>query len=150
MGSNSAHRRAWRCLLLCAIAGAILGCGKDANVGIVKGVVRLDGKPLTTGTVRFVPEAGRAATGEIQSDGSFVLGTWGKSDGAVVGKHRVAIIAFQQTESDGGTRPRDVTAVNPSVKPLVPARYMAIGTSGLTFDVKPGNNPADFDLRTAP
>ena len=33
-------------------------------------------------------------------------------------------------------------------KPLVPERYMAVGTSGLTFEVKPGKNQAEFDLKT--
>lgn len=145
MPSCRARRRTWRCLPLYAIL-AIAGCGGSAKVGYVHGVVRLDGKPLTTGTVRFVPDAGRAASGTIQTDGSFDLGTLGKSDGAVIGKHRVAIIAYQQSVPEEGSRPADVTSVNPNVKPLVPERYMAVGTSRLTFDVKPGSNQADFDL----
>ena len=57
------------------------GCQQDATVARVDGVVRLDGKPLTTGTVRFVPEAGRAATGEIQSDGTL---PWARTENRTV------------------------------------------------------------------
>jgi hypothetical protein len=145
MPSCSAPRRKGTCLSFCAIL-AIAGCGGSATVGYVHGVVRLDGKPLTTGTVRFVPDAGRAASGAIQPDGSFVLGTLAKSDGAAIGKHRVAIIAYQAATPEEDRRPADVTAVNPNVKRLIPERYMAIGTSRLTFDVKPGDNSANFDL----
>jgi hypothetical protein len=35
---------------------------------------------------------------------------------------------------------------NQKSKALVPEHYMSTTTSGLTFDVKPGNNQADFDL----
>ncbi len=126
------------------VLGAMAGCGQETKVGSVHGIVRLDGKPLTTGTVRFVPAAGRAATGEIQSDGTFTLGTYGKSDGALLGTHKVAIIAY---EAAGDGRPA-YEARSQSSKPLVPERYMATGTSRLTFDVKPGNNPAEFDLST--
>jgi hypothetical protein len=135
------------CGLILALLFLSAGCGQDAKLGRVHGVVRIDGKPLATGTVRFVPDAGRAASGQIQSDGTYSLGTYGKADGALIGTHRVAIIAYQKAEvAESNTRPADVTAVNPNVKPLVPARYMAVGTSGLTFEVKPGDNPKDFDL----
>jgi hypothetical protein len=96
---------------------------------------------VTSGTVRFVPEAGRAAAGNIESDGTFNLGTYSRSDGALFGTHKVAIIA---SEASGDIRP--YKARNQKSKPLVPERYMAVGTSGLTFDVKPGDNQADFDL----
>jgi hypothetical protein len=33
---------------------------------------------------------------------------------------------------------------------MVPERYMAVGTSRLTFDVKPGDNQAEFDLESTP
>jgi hypothetical protein len=104
----------------------------------------LDGKPLTSGTVRFVPAAGRSAKGEIQSDGTFRLGTYGETDGAMIGTHQVAIIAVQ-TDPDA---PKDGRMIkgNPKVKSLIPKRYMAAATSGLTADVKPGGNEFNFDL----
>ena len=123
---------------------ALAGCESDSKVGSVQGVVRLDGKPLATGTVRFLPAAGRAASGKIQSDGTFTLGTYKESDGALVGKHQVAIIAFEvgpaPPRTEGGRPPPTPT------KPLVPKRYMAVGTSGLTAEVKPGDNELEFDL----
>jgi hypothetical protein len=120
-----------------------VGCGQDADLGQVHGTVRLDGKPLTSGTVQFVPDAGRPAKGEVQSDGTYTLGTLGSADGAQVGAHRVAIIAY---EASGDSRPAyQARAAN---KPLVPQKYMAVGTSELTFDVKPGDNQADFELKS--
>jgi hypothetical protein len=137
------HWLATSCVAVSALL-ALAGCDSDSKVGSVRGVVRLDGKPLATGTVRFLPKAGRAATGKIRSDGTYRLGTYGESDGALIGKHEVAIIALEigpvPTRTEGGRPPATPT------KPLVPRRYMSPGSSGLTFDVQPGNNQADFDL----
>ena len=133
-------------LLWLALLALLLGCGQDSKLGRVHGVVRLDGEPVNTGTVRFVPEAGRAAEGVIESDGTYTLGTYGNSDGALIGPHKVAIVAY---ESSGNDRPAYAMRGQVS-KPLVPQRYMSIGTSRLTFDVKAGDNQADFDLTTKP
>jgi hypothetical protein len=133
--------------VLCGAAAVFAGCGDDAQVGRVDGIVRLDGSPVTTGTVRFVPGAGRAAEGKIQSDGTFTLGTFGKSDGALVGKHQVVIIAYEPSRRAGGGPP-DFRVPSPKIKPLVPMKYMAPGTSGLTFEVKPGTNHAELDLKS--
>ena len=140
----------WRSLrlLLLVLLSASIGCGEDSKFGNVHGVVRLEGAPVTKGTVRFVPDAGKGAVGTIQSDGTYILGTRGSKDGASIGKHRVAIIAYDTAEVDNGPRPADVTAVNPKVKPLVPQKYMSAGTSGLTFEVKPGDNEANFELKS--
>jgi hypothetical protein len=124
--------------------GTLVGCAQDTSIASVEGVVRLDGKPLASGTVRFVPTAGRAATGSIQSDGSYTLGTYSDSDGALVGMHQVAIVAYQGLDD---ARPA-YEIRTPTSKSLVPERYSAVGTSGLTFEVKPGGNRADFDLTT--
>jgi hypothetical protein len=120
----------------------LIGCGQDSKLGRVHGTVRLDGKPLTNGTVRFVPSAGRAATGTIQSDGTYTLGTYKTSDGALVGTHKASIVA---SEAGSDSRP-PYEAPKQKSKSLIPERYMAAGTSKLTFDVKPGDNTADFDL----
>lgn len=109
----------------------------------VHGIVRLDGEPLSEGTVRFVPDAGRGAQGKIGADGAFTLGTHTESDGASLGKHRVAIISYKvnKIERPGGGRP-----IVTGSTPLVPRRYMAAGTSDLTFEVKSGKNEAVFEL----
>jgi hypothetical protein len=133
-------------ILSLALLASAAGCQHDNSVARVDGVVRLDGKPLTSGAVRFVPEAGRAATGVIQSDGTFTLGTHGKSDGAAIGMHKVAIIAY---DAAGDGRPA-YEVRKPTSKSLVPERYAAVGTSKLTFEVKPGHNQAEFELSTAP
>jgi hypothetical protein len=136
-----------RLLVLLGLVAVLAGCGNDADVAPVDGVVRLDGNPVVSGTVRFLPSAGRAAEGKIQPDGTFTLGTLGESDGALIGTHQVAIIAYEPSRRAAG-RPPDFTVASPKIKPLVPMKYMAPGTSGLVFEVKPGNNHAEFDLKS--
>jgi hypothetical protein len=121
------------------------GCGGSEELARVDGVVRLDGKPLGKGIVTFVPAAGRSASGSLGNDGTFRLGTYGKTDGALVGTHHVTITA---TETPTGPPNFDVD--RPAVRSkdlLVPARYASTSGSGLTFDVKAGErNQAEFDL----
>jgi hypothetical protein len=137
------HRGRFLNVLLMTV-GTLAGCADDAKIARVDGIVRLDGKPLASGRVRFVPAAGRAATGKIQSDGTFTLGTFSESDGALIGTHKVAVISYEAAD-DGRPAYEVRTQIS---KPLVPERYMAVGTSGLTFEVKPGKNEANLDLKT--
>jgi len=130
------------CCLGVALVVSLAGCGQNSRLGRVSGTVRLDGKPVTSGVVQFVPAAGRAATGKIDSDGTYRLGTYGESDGALIGPHKVAIVAY---EAGDDSRPA-YELRNVKRKPLVPTRYMSVGTSGLTADVKPGRNEFTFDL----
>jgi hypothetical protein len=79
-------------LLVCFF---LIGCG-GAPTAPVKGKVMLDGKPVTAGNLTFqlVPEgnsleAGKPATAEVKSDGTFQLTTNRLNDGALIGRHRV-------------------------------------------------------------
>jgi hypothetical protein len=72
----------------------------------VHGTVTLDGQPLSGANVMFAPRArgdevnaGKPAFGQLQPDGSYVLGTYDDEDGAVVGEHSVTIIRV-----GGGTK----------------------------------------------
>jgi hypothetical protein len=127
-----------------ALVGLAAGCGSSENLASVEGIVRLNGEPLSRGIVTFLPEAGRSASGAINSDGTFQLGTYDKADGALVGKHLVTITA---TEAPTGPPNFDVDRPNaPAPQALVPARY-AVAGNGLTFDVKSDEaNHAEFDL----
>ncbi len=117
------------------------GCGASSGemeTASVYGVVTLDGTPLTTGMVYFVPEGGRGAKSKISEDGSYTLGTYGDKDGAIVGRHKVFIIASEGDVAFESEEP---------VKSLVPRRYTNAKTSRLEFEVKAGEtNEAPLEL----
>ena len=76
------------------------GCGDGQfPVRPAKGKILCSGKPVTSGSVTFTPisEAGKPARATVGVDGSFVLSTFGKFDGAIVGKHQVQ---FSLQEAD--------------------------------------------------
>jgi len=114
-----------------ALTLLFLGCGSGhPAVAPVKGKVLLDGQPLHTGSVNTLRGAGRGAHGEIKSDGTFVLRTFAKSDGALLGTHKVAVAAYD------GTGPK--TPETPYGKLLVPQRYTNPETSNLSIEVDSG------------
>ena len=132
--------------ILCGLIAVVVGCGGHGlETERVTGTVTLDGAPLTQGTVSFTPEKGRGATGQIASDGSFTLTPYKKGDGAVLGPHKVAVIAIDR--SGAKTDPGGKESVDLNIKWLIPQRYGNPGTSGLTFEVKPDTkNVANFEL----
>ena len=133
--------------LLVAFGGVLLaGCGGgQPAVAPVSGVVRLNGKPLASGQVTFWPNSGRSAAGFITADGSFRLTTFRDGDGAPVGENRVTIT--EATAAASG--PPDVDRDQPNraaERSPIPAKYASPESSGLTFEVKRGQNTAEFDL----
>ncbi len=73
-----------------------VGCSSSEPTGAltaaVKGKVTFKGQPVTKGTVAFEPDGGgKEAFGTIQPDGTFIMTTYKKEDGAVLGKHRVSV-----------------------------------------------------------
>ncbi|EAQ78733.1 hypothetical protein [Blastopirellula marina] len=64
------------------------GCGSSGGIATapVQGTVTWEGEPVTAGAITFRPSAaGKSASGKIQSDGTFELGTYHETDGAVIG-----------------------------------------------------------------
>lgn len=136
-----AHHRGIAAALLAMIV--FTGCGKTgASVAPVAGKVLIDGQPLASGSVNTLPAGGRGAHGTIQPDGSFSLGTNGPDDGALIGMHRVAVVAYAQSADNGPESPRG--------KSLVPQRYTNAETSGLTIDVKADEDNAPVLELTSP
>lgn len=123
------------------------GCGRSSNLPVraaVTGIVTLDGQPLTTGTVQFIPEATSdgdhpTATGSIGADGRYTLSTdrqAGGGDGAMLGWHHVRIVAV---------KPRAKETDPP--RSLIPTRYNDVKQSRLRFEVKPvDQNQIDLAL----
>ena len=114
-------------LLLAATAAAVLvtGCGDGRPRRVpVSGQVTIDGKPLTTGYIRLVPANARPAGGRIDSEGRFTLTTFEPSDGAVIGEHKVTVIAIES--KNNGT----VMRFN------APAKYVDAATSDVTVTIQ--------------
>lgn len=132
------------------LAAPLVGCrGGDAlPMAKTGGTVTLDGVPLTKGSVRFMPDnskgtRGPMATGQIGSDGKFVLMTAAPGDGAQVGSYKVVVSCWEETPFD----PKNPKA-SPPPKSLIPERYADERTSGLTAEVKSGGpNEFTFNLK---
>ena len=119
------------------------GCAKSGELPTapVTGKVTYKGKPVPNGTVMFVPEKGPAATGEIGTDGTYTLTTYSKNDGAVLGKHKIAVTALADMS---GRMPEDR---NPLPPPIVPEKYLDQDKSGLTREIKEGPNTVNLELK---
>jgi hypothetical protein len=105
----------------------------------VHGTVTLDGQPLASGNIVTLPSAGRGARGVIK-DGKFQLATDGENDGAVIGEHKVAVIAREPSQ---GTGPEAAAG-----KLLVPEKYTNPASSDLKIDVKAGDNTPTLELKS--
>jgi hypothetical protein len=142
-----------RSLLLLSLLLSLAGCGGSGSLAPVKGKVVSGGKPVTEGTLTFVPltesveAAASPATGEIQADGSFVLGTKKVSDGAAIGKHRVMYAAPAPiTEGpawDGyGKEPPRKFSPFEGFHPKVDEIEIKPGQNDITIELVPGSRAA--------
>ena len=125
------HAARFALVLLCGVAG----CGgpgpySGALYPVNGQVLLADGKPLTGGSLRFIPtQGGLPASGKIGSDGTFTLKTKSR-DGAAPGQYKVRIEPSQELLAKKGRS-----------APKLPfaAKYREYdGETGLTATVKAG------------
>jgi len=117
-------------LLLCLFAG----CGDDRPERIpLKGQVLIDGEPLTHGFIQVIPDDGRPAQSQLDSEGRFELSTFDEHDGVLPGTHKVAVIALE--------------TVSPTKQKWhAPQKYTSTSTSGLTITVGENPEPVTIEL----
>jgi hypothetical protein len=125
---------------LSLVAVILLGCGEQPVRYPVEGQVLIDGEPLSSGFVRFVPETGRPSTGEIHLDGTFSLREASLSStppprGVPPGKYRVAVAAAHVIDEDAG-----------KVEWLVPSKYADFRTSDISVEIDGPEDELVLDL----
>jgi hypothetical protein len=137
------------CFALLVSPCLVVGCGgkKTPPLTPVSGKVTVDGQPLTSGQVTFVPDVARPtedrqdnvqtaglSTGKIGSDGSYTIITNGKS-GAPLGKYKVTVT------------PSMVPA--PDAKGLPPTSFdrKKYSEEGLKIEVVANPEPGRYDLK---
>jgi hypothetical protein len=109
-----------------------IGCndaGDRPDLGLVQGIVTIDGKPLPQCSVYFDPEGAKSSTGFTDAQGRYELRYIRDVRGAAVGEHQVRII-------DGTGKQR------------VPKNYGEKAI--LTATVKSGANEINFPLEKNP
>ena len=133
------------------VASSLPGCGgSDApDLAKVTGTVKLDGKALPGGTVVFVPNnaegtTGPSSTAEIGPDGSYTLMAPGGREGAVIGVHTVVVTGPPDPTNVSGES--DPPPVKPGEVVKVPEKYADSLTSGVTAEVKAGENNIPVEL----
>jgi hypothetical protein len=93
------------CLLVIACAASVSGCSKSSvPMASATGKVWIDGQPVTSGQVTFIPvdQSSKAglSTGKIESNGEYKILTDGKS-GAPLGRYKVTVTPVMMPSADG-------------------------------------------------
>ena len=141
------------CVLLVAAGLSAVGCSSkddDRPERVpVRGAVTYKGKPVEGASVVFSPvtPGNPGASGTTDANGEFVLQTFEDEDGAVPGQYQVGIakteIDFSQVEEvveDPNNPDASYNPFGPPPKqtPLLPKKYTVAENSGLTAEVKAG------------
>jgi hypothetical protein len=112
------------------------GCGSQNLFPVNGKVAHKDGTPVTAGMVIFEPVTQKvSARGEIKSDGTFQIGTYGNNDGAMEGEYKVVIAPPPLPEE--GKRVRS---------PISP-KYQSLESTPLKFTVTKESRKNKFDIQ---
>ena len=140
---------------VCAVA--LAGCGGTSEVprGIVKGRVVLDGRTLSGATIVFENKViGVSQTAALDDDGRYEFVAY-NAVGLPAGSYQVSIISGQFLAPGDEIHRIEIPAkgVTPPAKKKpgtsIPDKYTKADKSGLTAEVKTGDNPAyDFELKS--
>jgi hypothetical protein len=154
-----------RAILFLGIAGfaAMVGCDSEIKYEHAKvhGKVTYKGKPVTFGSVLFMPvEAPKEgiiqpASGTISPEGTYEL-TSQSTAGAILGEHKVVVIAVEggKLAPPTAATKEGLQAPTPAVKgskelqlkSAVPKKYADPSTTTLTRKVVAGDNAIDIEL----
>ena len=144
--------------LLAALFTSVVGCSgkKDEGPARVKatGSVTYKGQPVEGASVVLAPEppGQHPATAVTDSSGQFALGTNEAGDGAVPGKYKVGVSKNQVSSSAApamGENDYSPEGIKTTTKSLLPAKYGNPNKSGLTAEIRDGEDnvlPA-FELK---
>lgn len=128
-----------------SVLATMIGCGGPYDSS-VEGVVTLNGDPVASGAVAFIPAGGGPpAYALTDAAGKYEVYT-GSEAGLSSGAYGVTVVAREppkekQSKLGGPPKPG---------KQLTPPWYGSSKATPLNFDVKPGSNDIDLELNSDP
>lgn len=116
------------------VVSATFGCGDGRPKRVpVSGQVLIDGKPLAHGYVQFAHPDSRASTGGLDANGHFVLTCYEMGDGAITGKHKIAVMSQEAIGQE-------------TIKWHAPKKYATAATSGLEQEITGPTDAVKIEL----
>jgi hypothetical protein len=133
----------------CILLVAYVGCQRAAPVAQVVGAVTLNGKVVTSGDVVLVGSDGRAPPpGRVRGDGTYFI------ERAPIGRVKVGFFnppppALPAGGAASGSAEEELLQMREAAKSYTPtpAKYAEPSQSGIEFDLKPGRNVCNVELR---
>ena len=123
-------------VLVVLVLTGISGCHRAVPTGTVSGTAVCKGKPLTGGEIVFASaDKLHAASGELDAQGKYTL-----RKPLEVGQYRVAFVPPVPELDENNSTPQ-----RPKPSP-VEFKRQNTETSDLVFEIKPGENTADFEF----
>ena len=147
-------------LLLAAIALTFAGCGyrRPAQVKTT-GIVTLDSEPVAGAALMFIPDSGRPASGNTNTNGEFQVSSFGGNDGLPAGNYRVTATKlilkdkFQElydrqveraaAEAEPGEEPEevDIEFGENAYRNELPVKYEELDTTDLNVTITKQQEP---------
>jgi hypothetical protein len=113
------------------------GCGGGGSTAKVSGKVTTGGKPVTGASICFSSQGG-ASCGVLDDTGEYEI-----TIGLKPGSYKVYL--FVPSTPGSPPMPKEPPATEPTSN--VPPKYLSVTSSGLTAEVRAGDNPnTDFAL----
>ncbi|MCH9652712.1 MAG: hypothetical protein K0U86_00385 [Planctomycetes bacterium] len=133
--------------LFCVVLLTMSGCGDGhPKRSAVTGTVSYNGKPLSIGSLVFIPVGGGpSAQGKVDRNGFYEMGTYDDDDGVIPGDYKIMITAL--TSPGGSGLPEDAVDGNAGPVSVIPEWYGDLEKSGLRVTVVADKaNTIDFPL----
>ena len=152
-------------LLLAVLSLSFTGCGyrRPAQVKTT-GTVTLDGEPVANAALMFIPDSGRPASGNTNTNGEFQVSSFGGNDGLPAGNYRVTATKlvlkdkFQQlydrqveraaAEAEPGEEPEevDIEFGENAYRNNLPESYAELDTTDITVTITKQQEPLVISL----
>ena len=152
-------------LLLAVLAFTFTGCGyrRPAQVKTT-GTVTLDGEPVANAALMFIPDSGRPASGNTNTNGEFQVSSFGGNDGLPAGNYRVTATRlvlkdrFQElydrqveqakAEAEPGEEPEevDIEFGENAYENELPVKYEELDTTDITVTSTKQQDPLVISL----
>ena len=152
-------------LFCVALAFTFTGCGyrRPPQVKTI-GTVTLDGEPVAQASLMFIPDSGRPASGNTNTNGAFELSSYGGNDGLPAGNYQVTVSklvlkdkyqkqlkkletqAEEAAESDEASEAVDVEFSDEAYENELPEKYAELDTTDINVIITKQQQPLVISL----